>query len=141
GHLPPRRRGVRRAGEAADRVSARIRARTAGHPEAVGPLAGRSPGPRGDDHPPHAAGADRGRARPDAQPNGSAYRPERRVSEEAPGLVPPDSDDGTFLEESRVTAAHALRDVVHAFVRAQPEEDAYDEIRTMAEAPVARLDA
>jgi acyl-coenzyme A thioesterase PaaI-like protein len=51
------------------------------------------------------------------------------------------SDDGTFLEESRVTAAHALRDVVHAFVRAQPEEDAYDEIRTLAEQLVARLDA
>ena len=63
------------------------------------------------------------------------------MSEEAPDLVPPDSDDGTFLEESRVTAAHALRDVVHAFVGAQPEEDAYDEIRTMAEALVARLDA
>src|SRR6185312_288340 len=57
-----------------------------------------------------------------------------------PGFVPP-NDDGTFLEESRVTAAHALRDIVHAFVRAQPEEDAYDEIRTMAEALVARLDA
>ncbi|MGZ6957653.1 MAG: PaaI family thioesterase [Acidimicrobiia bacterium] len=51
------------------------------------------------------------------------------------------SDDGTFLEESRVTAAHALRDIVHAFVRAQPAEDAYDEIRTLAEQLVARLDA
>lgn len=50
-------------------------------------------------------------------------------------------DDGTFLEESRVTAAHALRDIVHAFVRAQPDEDAYAEIRSMAEALVARLDA
>jgi acyl-coenzyme A thioesterase PaaI-like protein len=51
------------------------------------------------------------------------------------------SDDGTFLEDSRVSAAHALRDIVHAFVRAQPDEDAYDEIRTMAEQLVARLDA
>jgi acyl-coenzyme A thioesterase PaaI-like protein len=51
------------------------------------------------------------------------------------------SDDGTFLEESRVSAAHALRDIVHAFVRAQPSEDAYSEIRAMAEQLVARLDA
>lgn len=51
------------------------------------------------------------------------------------------SDDGTFLEESRVSAAHALRDIVHSFVRAQPDEDAYAEIRAMAEQLVARLDA
>src|SRR6476620_9982405 len=57
------------------------------------------------------------------------------------GFVPPRDDDGTFLEASRVSAAHALRDIVHAFVRAQPEEDAYDEIRGMAEQLVARLDA
>jgi acyl-coenzyme A thioesterase PaaI-like protein len=50
-------------------------------------------------------------------------------------------DDGTFLEESRVTAAHALRDITHAFVRAQPDEDAYVEIRSMAEQLVERLDA
>lgn len=52
----------------------------------------------------------------------------------------PYSDDGTFLEESRVTAAHALRDITHAFVRAQPDEGAYVEIRAMAEELVARLD-
>ena len=63
------------------------------------------------------------------------------MSDDAAVSAASTSDDGTFLEESRVTAAHALRDVVHAFVRAQPEEDAYDEIRTMAEALVARLDA
>jgi acyl-coenzyme A thioesterase PaaI-like protein len=57
---------------------------------------------------------------------------------EPPAFV---DDDGTFLEESRVTAAHALRDITHSFVRAQPDEDAYVEIRAMAEQLVARLDA
>jgi len=72
-------------------------------------------------------------------PSGPARRAEsgEGVSEEA--AAP--SDDGTFLEESRVTAAHALRDIVHAFVRSQPAEDAYDEIRTAAEQLVATLDA
>jgi acyl-coenzyme A thioesterase PaaI-like protein len=60
---------------------------------------------------------------------------------DAPFFVPPNDDDGTFLEESRVTAAHALRDITHAFVRAQPDEDAYVEIRAVAEELVARLDA
>jgi acyl-coenzyme A thioesterase PaaI-like protein len=63
------------------------------------------------------------------------------MSADDPGFVAPSDDDGTFLEESRVTAAHALRDITHAFVRAQPDEDAYVEIRAMAERLVARLDS
>jgi acyl-coenzyme A thioesterase PaaI-like protein len=63
------------------------------------------------------------------------------VSADTPQFVAPSDDDGTFLEDSRVTAAHALRDITHAFVRAQPDEDAYVEIRAMAERLVARLDS
>jgi acyl-coenzyme A thioesterase PaaI-like protein len=59
----------------------------------------------------------------------------------SPDDASPPSDDGTFLEASRVTAAHALRDITHAFVRAQPDEAAYVEIRAMADQIVARLDA
>jgi len=50
-------------------------------------------------------------------------------------------DDGLFIEDQRVVAAHALRDVLHAFVRSQPGEDAYDEIRARAAELVERLDA
>jgi acyl-coenzyme A thioesterase PaaI-like protein len=51
------------------------------------------------------------------------------------------ADDGLFIEDQRVVAAHALRDVLHAFVRSQPGEDAYDEIRARAAELVERLDA
>jgi acyl-coenzyme A thioesterase PaaI-like protein len=51
-------------------------------------------------------------------------------------------DDGTLLEEARVAASDSLRDLLHAFVRAHPENDAiYDEIGVRAETLVEELDA
>ncbi len=51
-------------------------------------------------------------------------------------------DDGTLLEDARVEASNSLRDLVHAFVRAHPDNDAiYEEIRAGAAALVADLDA
>lgn len=52
------------------------------------------------------------------------------------------ADDGTLLENARVDASNALRDLLHGFVRAHPENDEiYGEIRARAEALVAELDA
>ncbi len=61
------------------------------------------------------------------------------VGEAPPGPV---EDDGTLLENARVDASNALRDLLHAFVRAHPENDEiYGEIRERAESLVAELDA
>jgi acyl-coenzyme A thioesterase PaaI-like protein len=54
----------------------------------------------------------------------------------------PGADDGTLLEEARVSASDALRDLVHAFVRAQPRTDeAYAQIQAHTRELIAMLDA
>jgi acyl-coenzyme A thioesterase PaaI-like protein len=51
-------------------------------------------------------------------------------------------DDGTLLEEARTSTSDALRDLVHAFVRAHPQTDeAYAQIQQHARELVTLLDA
>ncbi len=55
--------------------------------------------------------------------------------------VEPSADDGALLEDARVAASNALRDLLHGFVKAHPETDAiYGEIQRRAAELVAVLD-